>query len=58
MRLGTTELLLLLALAILLFGGTKLAGLGKAMGRSIREFKEEIHADSAEEVRVSDGSKQ
>lgn len=58
MRLGTTELLLLLALAILLFGGTKLAGLGKAMGRSIREFKEEIHADSTEEVRVSDGSKQ
>ena len=50
--------ILLLALAILLFGGTKLAGLGKAMGRSIREFKEEIHADSAEEVRVSDGSKQ
>ena len=58
MRLGTTELLLLLALAILLFGGTKLAGLGKAMGRSIREFKEEIHADGTEEVRVSDGSKQ
>lgn len=58
MRLGTTELLLLLALAILLFGGTKLAGLGKAMGRSIREFKEEIHADCTEEVRVSDGSKQ
>ena len=59
MRLGTTELLLLLALAILLFGGTKLAGLGKAMGRSIREFKQEIHADGTEEeVRVSNGGQQ
>ncbi len=47
MRLGTTELLLILALAILLFGGTKLAGLGKAMGRSIKEFKQELHSDDA-----------
>ncbi len=45
MRLGTTELLLLLALAVLLFGGTKLAGLGKAMGQSIREFKSELRSD-------------
>lgn len=45
MRLGTTELLLILALAILLFGGTKLAGLGKAMGKSIKEFKQELHSD-------------
>ena len=45
MRLGTTELLLLLALAVLIFGGTRLAGLGKAMGKSIREFKQEVHSD-------------
>ncbi|MDO5142525.1 MAG: twin-arginine translocase TatA/TatE family subunit [Eubacteriales bacterium] len=44
MRLGATELLLILALAVLLFGGTRLAGLGKAMGRSIREFKEEVRS--------------
>ena len=50
MRLGTTELLLILALAILLFGGTKLAGLGKAMGKSIKEFKQEMHDDSKEET--------
>ncbi|MCC8025304.1 MAG: twin-arginine translocase TatA/TatE family subunit [Clostridium sp.] len=47
MRLGTTELLLILALAILLFGGSRLAGLGKAMGKSITEFKAELHADSS-----------
>ncbi|MBR0164336.1 MAG: twin-arginine translocase TatA/TatE family subunit [Lachnospiraceae bacterium] len=45
MHLGTTELLLILALAILIFGGTRLAGLGKAMGKSVREFKEEVKSD-------------
>lgn len=35
------EWLIILAIALLLFGGTKLAGLGKASGRAIREFKEE-----------------
>lgn len=45
MRLGTSELLLIVILAILLFGGTRIAGIGKALGRSIREFKGEIHAD-------------
>ena len=43
MHLGTTELVLILALAILIFGGTRLAGIGKAMGKSVREFKEEVH---------------
>jgi len=54
MKLGTTELLLILALAVLIFGGTKLAGLGKAMGKSIREFKQEVHSDREEQD--SDGS--
>lgn len=39
--LGTTELLIILAVVLLLFGGTRLAGLGKSSGRAIREFKEE-----------------
>ena len=43
MRLGQTELLLILALAILLFGGSRLSGIGKSLGQSIREFKEELH---------------
>lgn len=55
MRLGTTELLLILALAILLFGGTKLAGLGKAMGKSIREFKAELHSDEKEKNTAAEG---
>ncbi len=47
MRIGTTELLLILALAILLFGGTRLAGLGKSLGRGIKEFKEEMKSEDA-----------
>ncbi|HIU15160.1 MAG TPA: twin-arginine translocase TatA/TatE family subunit [Candidatus Ventricola intestinavium] len=42
MRLGTTEILLLLVLALVLFGGGKLAGVGKALGQSIKEFKKEV----------------
>lgn len=39
--LGVPELLIILAVVLLLFGGTKLAGLGKSTGRALREFKEE-----------------
>ncbi|OYO22235.1 twin-arginine translocase TatA/TatE family subunit [Enemella dayhoffiae] len=39
--LGTTELLIILAVVLLLFGGSRLAGLGRSSGRAIREFKEE-----------------
>lgn len=42
MRLGTTEILLILALALVLFGGGKIAGVGKALGKSIKDFKKEI----------------
>lgn len=41
MGLGWPELLIILGVAVLLFGGTRLAGIGKASGRAIREFKEE-----------------
>ena len=38
--LGVPELLIILAVVLLLFGGTRLAGLGKSTGRALREFKE------------------
>ncbi|RMB58987.1 twin-arginine translocase TatA/TatE family subunit [Tessaracoccus antarcticus] len=41
---GPTELLIILGIALLLFGGSRLAGLGKGVGRSIREFKTEVKA--------------
>ncbi len=39
--LGAQELLIILAVVLLLFGGSRLAGLGKSSGRALREFKEE-----------------
>ena len=42
MRLGTTEIILIIVLALVLFGGGKLAGVGKALGKSIKDFKIEV----------------
>ena len=46
MRLGTMEILLIVVLALVLFGGNKLSGVGKALGQSIREFKKEVKDDA------------
>ena len=46
MRLGTMEILLIVVLALVLFGGNKLAGVGKALGQSIKEFKKEVKEDT------------
>jgi sec-independent protein translocase protein TatA len=43
-NLGPTELLIILAIVLLLFGGARLAGLGKSTGRAIKEFKEETRS--------------
>lgn len=48
MRLGTTEIILIIVLALVLFGGGKLAGVGKALGKSIRDFKKEVKDDEPE----------
>lgn len=45
MRLGPWEIALILVLALVLFGGSKLAGVGKALGKSIKDFKNEMKDD-------------
>ena len=42
MRLGPMEIGLLVALALIIFGGSRIAGIGKALGTSIRDFKKEM----------------
>ncbi len=39
MRIGWTELLLVLALVLVLFGAKRLPELARALGKSINEFK-------------------
>ena len=50
MRLGVLEIVLILVLALVLFGGKKLSGVGKALGQSIKEFKKEMNPDGKEKV--------
>ena len=45
MRIGITEILVILVIVLVAFGGGKLAGVGKALGQSIRDFKKEVKAD-------------
>lgn len=47
MPLGGWELAIVLVVALLLFGGSRLAGVGKGVGRSIREFKDEVKGPDA-----------
>jgi len=55
MRLGTTEIILIIVLALVLFGGGKLAGVGKALGKSIKDFKNEVKEDDADKDKKPEG---
>ncbi|MBQ9196616.1 MAG: twin-arginine translocase TatA/TatE family subunit [Clostridia bacterium] len=55
MRLGTTEIILIIVLALVLFGGGKLAGVGKALGKSIKDFKNEVKEDDSDKEKKADG---
>jgi TatA/E family protein of Tat protein translocase len=50
MDLGPTELLIVLLIALLLFGGAKLPKLARSMGEASREFKKGVegHKDAEE----------
>lgn len=48
MRLGTGEIIILLVLALIIFGPKKLPEMGRALGRSIKEFKEATRGASEE----------
>ena len=41
-RFGTTELMVIFGIAVLIFGPTKLPQLGKAVGQTIGNFKKSI----------------
>ena len=61
-NIGFPELLIILAIALLIFGPKKLPEVGKSLGRAIREFRrtsdelkdrieEEIRADEIKEIK-------
>ena len=57
MRLGTTEIILIIVLALVLFGGSKIAGLGGALGKSIKDFKTAVKEDEPEKESAKDETK-
>ncbi|HEX4949453.1 MAG TPA: twin-arginine translocase TatA/TatE family subunit [Blastocatellia bacterium] len=46
--LGTTELIVIMVILLLLFGSTRLPSLAKGMGESIRNFKKAVNEDKEE----------
>ncbi|MFO7918333.1 MAG: twin-arginine translocase TatA/TatE family subunit [Anaerolineae bacterium] len=43
--LGATELIIILVIVIAVFGADKLSSLGGAIGKSVKEFRQEVDAD-------------
>jgi sec-independent protein translocase protein TatA len=56
-RIGVPELLLILAILILLFGTSRLSGLGKGLGQAIRGFKDEMGPKDGSKDEPKDDSK-
>ncbi|MBR4502361.1 MAG: twin-arginine translocase TatA/TatE family subunit [Clostridia bacterium] len=50
MHLGTMEIILIVILALVLFGAGKLSGVGKALGKSIKDFKNEVREDKEDDA--------
>ena len=54
MRLGTTELLIIMGIAILIFGPKNLPQLGKAMGQTIGNFKRSSKRAEDDTIQVTE----
>jgi sec-independent protein translocase protein TatA len=50
MNIGATELLIVLAVVLLLFGSTRLPKLARSMGQASREFKHGVNEPETETV--------
>jgi len=53
-RLGVTEILVILAVVLLLFGGKKIPELMKGLGSGIKEFKNAAKEDDKKEDKKED----
>ena len=50
---GVPELLIILAIAIVLFGPARIAGVGQSLGQAIRSFRHEVRDETQ---RAAEGS--
>jgi sec-independent protein translocase protein TatA len=56
MGLGASELVLVLALVLLFFGGRKLPELSRSLGNSMRELRKGLNSDAQDEKTAKDKS--
>ena len=61
LNIGPLELVIILLIVIALFGAGRIAGVGSALGKSVREFREEARSEDeegedGEESTVAEGS--
>lgn len=54
-QLGPWELIIILVIVIAIFGAGKLAGLGGALGRGVKDFKTAVKDENAKEDGDEDG---
>ncbi|MDY0235123.1 MAG: twin-arginine translocase TatA/TatE family subunit [Gudongella sp.] len=52
-RIGMPELILILAIALVIFGPSKLPEIGKSLGRALKEFKEGSNTDKDKDKEVA-----
>ena len=58
--LGTQELIIILGIALFIFGAKKLPEIGKGLGKSIREFKSSVSGENENEdqAKLKENSKE
>ena len=55
--LGAPELILILVILLVLFGGSKLPSLAKGLGQSVKEFKKAAKEEDEDEKPAADAKK-
>ncbi len=55
--LGTTELVVILVILLVLFGGAKLPSLARGLGQSIKEFKKATTQEEEEKAKADPAAK-
>ena len=58
---GPTELIIVLAIVLLIFGPKRLPGLGKQLGSGMREFRDSVtkrHGDDDTDVEAADNTRE
>lgn len=54
--LGWQELLIILVIVMLIFGTSKISGVGKSLGSAIRDFRDSMSGDSSEEEKAPEAN--